>query len=366
MLPQNQRLEYIQSQKNQEQRRVVTVLPIHYPKALLWAANILPVELWGPPGEPRGPANGRIQSYVCPVARNALAFLAHGGADITDAVLFPHTCDSLQQLATLAPDFGGLDKKVFRFYHPKGERRTSSINFLLTEHQRLADEISAWTQKELQSTKLSEALNLWKNIMQLQQKLLEHRVQCPWDDTQLYTWLRRGEFLWPTDYLLELQEAERALEPSPRNSQIGVLVTGYVPEPKNWLAVLNQAGAQIVADDYAAVGRRVLRQPWPTTSSPFEVLGELWFALPPCPTKHTDLKYRLSYLENLFQQSHAQGVIIHTIKFCEPELFDVPAIRQHFSTKGIPVLHLETELEKNISGQMTTRIEAFVEMLRHP
>jgi benzoyl-CoA reductase/2-hydroxyglutaryl-CoA dehydratase subunit BcrC/BadD/HgdB len=51
-------------------------------------------------------------------------------------------------------------------------------------------------------------------------------------------------------------------------------------------------------------------------------------------------------------------------KFCEPELFDVPAILRTFRERGMPVLVLEGELERELAGQAETRIEAFVEMLR--
>lgn len=50
-------------------------------------------------------------------------------------------------------------------------------------------------------------------------------------------------------------------------------------------------------------------------------------------------------------------------KFCEPELFDVPAIRRRFARIGAPMLYLEGELENSLSGQVVTRLEAFVEMV---
>jgi len=84
---------YIQRQRSEHGRKAVAVLPVHYPKELLTALDLLAVEVWGPPGAPRGDAAGRIQTYVCAVVRNALGFLASGGADGVDAALFPHTCD---------------------------------------------------------------------------------------------------------------------------------------------------------------------------------------------------------------------------------------------------------------------------------
>ena len=134
---------YIERQRAEHGRKAVAVLPIHYPKELLTALDLLAVEVWGPPGPPRGDAAGRIQAYVCPVVRNALAFLASGGADAVDAALFPHTCDSIQQLATLAADLGGWAKPALTFLHPKGPARASTRRFLAAELRALAARLEA-------------------------------------------------------------------------------------------------------------------------------------------------------------------------------------------------------------------------------
>ncbi len=63
------------------------------------------------------------------------------------------------------------------------------------------------------------------------------------------------------------------------------------------------------------------------------------------------------------ERSRAQGVIFCMVKFCEPELFDLPQLMEGLKSKGIPVLLLDTELNQGLSGQMSTRVEAFVELL---
>jgi benzoyl-CoA reductase/2-hydroxyglutaryl-CoA dehydratase subunit BcrC/BadD/HgdB len=70
------------------------------------------------------------------------------------------------------------------------------------------------------------------------------------------------------------------------------------------------------------------------------------------------------HLTGLLERSRARGAILHLVKFCEPELFDVPVLRRAFADRGVPVLYLEGELERELSGQAVTRLEAFVEMLQ--
>jgi benzoyl-CoA reductase/2-hydroxyglutaryl-CoA dehydratase subunit BcrC/BadD/HgdB len=351
----------VREQRARHGRRALAVLPVHYPKELLTALDVLAVELWGPPGPPRGPDAGRIQAYVCPLARNALAFLASGGADAVDGALFPHTCDSLQQLATLAPDLGGWAKPALVFQHPKGPPRASARAFLEAELRALVAGLERLTGARLDPARLEAAVALHEEIDELRAALLDGGDRLALSDAERYALLRRGEWLWPADHAAELRAACAAMGAAPGRAGIPVLVSGYVPEPAALLDVLARAGARVAADDYAAVGRRVVRARG--EGDAWARLVARYWAAPPCPTRSADQAARLRHLLGLAGRSGARGVVVHLVRSCEPELFDVPAIRGAFAARGVPVLVLETELPRELPGQLATRLEAFVEML---
>jgi len=71
----------------------------------------------------------------------------------------------------------------------------------------------------------------------------------------------------------------------------------------------------------------------------------------------------MEYLETVYRRSGSAGLIVHVQKFCEPELFDVPAIRRRFARIDAPLLFLEGEFEASLSGRVVTLLEAFVEMV---
>ena len=183
------------------------------------------------------------------------------------------------------------------------------------------------------------------------------------DDPALYRLLRRGEFLEPGDHLAELEAAARLLGEERVQRGVPLMVTGYVPEPMTLFDSLASAGAFVAADDYAAVGRRVPLSPPADGGDPLDTLAAKAFAMPPCPTRGGDQEVRMAYLETLYRRSGAAGLVVHVQKFCEPELFDVPAIRRRFARIGAPLLYLEGELETPLSAQVATRLEAFVEMV---
>lgn len=395
------RRAYVRRQRDAFGRRSLAVLPVHHPKPLLTALDLLAVELWGPPGPPRSDAAGRLQTYVCAVARNALAFLAGGHADVVDGALFPHTCDALQGLATLATDLGGWSKPAFTFQHPRGDDRPSARAYVRAELRSLAGALAPLAGRAVDDGRLAWALRLHADIDAARAALLGGRARLRMTDPELYAVLRRGEWLWPEEHLAELRAAAAALAPAPVQEGVPVLVTGYVPEPAGILAALNDAGAYVAADDYAAVGRRIPRPPLdsgrasaayargerdvkegsatqarplsPTGGEgrgegaprdPWAALVDWYFSFPPCPTRGPDQAARMRHLVSLAERSGARGVLVHVQKFCEPELFDVPAIRRTFEARGLPVVVVEGELERELSAQAATRVEAFAEMLR--
>ena len=356
------REEYIESQKSVHGRKTAVVLPISCPKEILTAFNVHAVELWGPPGEARSAEVGRIQTYVCPLVRNALAFIAGGFASQADAVLFPHTCDSIQGLASLLPDFGGWSGAVLRFTHPKGERRKSSEVYLRNEFKDFIGQLEDFTGHKLDEEKLLWAVSLHCEIDALLLELLDKRAYIDASDKEFYASVRRGEWLWPEEYFDELKSLKERIENKPVQTGTPVMLSGIVPEPMNLLDNLNESGAYVVMDDYAAINRRVARLNKFCGGDVLDFLVERYFSIPPCSTRSSSLPERTAHVSELYEKSGAQGLILHNMTFCEPEMYDVPAIKKKFKAMEAPLLYMETALEKELSGQVVTRLEAFVEM----
>ena len=60
-----------------------------------------------------------------------------------------------------------------------------------------------------------------------------------------------------------------------------------------------------------------------------------------------------------------QGIVFYDVKFCEPELFDLPNLRQGLQDAGIPTATVEVDVGDPLSHQTLTRLEAFLEMIGH-
>ena len=63
------------------------------------------------------------------------------------------------------------------------------------------------------------------------------------------------------------------------------------------------------------------------------------------------------------EKSHADGVIHYALQFCSPYLVESYRAEQKISGK-IPALRIETDYSTEDAGQLKTRVEAFMEMIR--
>jgi benzoyl-CoA reductase/2-hydroxyglutaryl-CoA dehydratase subunit BcrC/BadD/HgdB len=355
------RSEYIRRQKEIHHRRAFGVFPAHYPKEILWAMDILPVEIWDPPLE-TSRAGAHLQPYICSVVKQGLELILQGKCHDLDGFLFPHTCDSIQNLASIVNDYLDVKKPCHFFYHPKAPYRASSRAYYVEQLRDLIRRIEEQL-GPMHPGALEKRVRQGQELNAALRELYELRARGELNsgNQEFYGIVRQGEFLHPDDFLPLLRgfiEQARGVS----SSRSSVVLSGVLPSPRDMLPALDQLGVRIGEDDLLSCGRRFL-VPSVEARDPFEVMTEAYFGMPPCSTKDSPISERLNAIEAMVARSHAGGVIFSMVKFCEPELFDVSQLVSELRKKEVPVLVFDTEVNEGLSGQTRTRIEAFVEML---
>jgi benzoyl-CoA reductase/2-hydroxyglutaryl-CoA dehydratase subunit BcrC/BadD/HgdB len=72
---------------------------------------------------------------------------------------------------------------------------------------------------------------------------------------------------------------------------------------------------------------------------------------------------RIDDIIRLVREYKADGVIYYNLQFCQSYAVEYELVRQALQREGIPVLFIETDYSENDSGQIKTRVQAFLEML---
>jgi benzoyl-CoA reductase/2-hydroxyglutaryl-CoA dehydratase subunit BcrC/BadD/HgdB len=341
--------------------RVAAVLPIHYPRALLRAFDILPVEVWGPPNVDATQGAAHLQPYICSIVRNALAFLLSGGLDATDVVIVPHTCDSLQGFASILIDFVQPRQTVLPIYLPR-DQRASDADFLANEFRALYRRLAEITHREPSDADLLAQIARDEDADALLADLHTRRANLPLSQLEFYRVIRAREYL-PAETFIEVAESVR-YQVSPRNlvsNAVPIILSGIVPEPMSIFDSIAEMGGYVVADDLAGCSRRLY--PRGTSSDPFARMAERILNAPPDSTRGSSIHARCDHLAQTAKTSGAKGIVFYDVKFCEPELFYLPALRKMLQDQGVPSVAIEFDLNDAFSQQTRTRLEAFIEMI---
>jgi benzoyl-CoA reductase/2-hydroxyglutaryl-CoA dehydratase subunit BcrC/BadD/HgdB len=364
-----ERRAYLRQQRERFGRGALAALPVEHPRELATAAGRVTVELWGPPGVATAQGQAWLPSFACPLARNALEWILRGEVRAAaELLVVPHTCDSLQALGAQVLDLGaGGGLPATTFYHPRTLAADARAAFLRDELRRyratLEQRFGA-----LGEDALRDAVDRHREADRLARRLLDEGPREGLPEPERFAVLRRREWLWVDDQRSTFQAAleHPVLPPERRSGQVPILLSGIVHEPPGLLEELDRAGLRIAVDDTAALGRRLPERLPPATGEPLEDLARRYEALGPCSTRTGDLDARIAWVVERARRGQVRGALFVVIARCEPELFDLPALRAALRASGVPSAVLETDLEAALPAATLTRLEAFAESLRGP
>lgn len=170
------------------------------------------------------------------------------------------------------------------------------------------------------------------------------------------------------DKLRETAEELKTREPDEKkNFRAKIVVVGSEMDDPDFTKLFEESGALVVADRYcfgSLPGREEIK-----LSENGDVLEEIilhYMQTSQCPRymSHDKVTGRKEYVKKLVEEYHADGVVYEQLKFCEFWGYE-RALASHIITNdyGIPSVTVDRQYTANASGQLRTRIQAFVESL---
>jgi benzoyl-CoA reductase subunit C len=128
------------------------------------------------------------------------------------------------------------------------------------------------------------------------------------------------------------------------------------------LAEREPIGATIVIEEHCTTTRYFWDEVDTSISDPLEAIAQRYVLRTPCPSKDWPHRSRLDRILWLAKEWRADGAIIVQQKFCDPHECDIPFVRKHLETNGIPTYFLEFDVTTAV-GPFAIRVEAFLETL---
>jgi benzoyl-CoA reductase/2-hydroxyglutaryl-CoA dehydratase subunit BcrC/BadD/HgdB len=152
-----------------------------------------------------------------------------------------------------------------------------------------------------------------------------------------------------------------------RNGTARILVSGSPMAVPNWKIpfIIETSGAIVVAEE-SCVGERSTRdlvnEDGDMLDKMIDAIVDRYFKIDcACFTPNEE---RTDHILDLAKEFKADGVIHYSIQFCTPYTVEAYKVEKTLQEKGIPILKIETDYGMEDMGQLKTRIEAFLEMVK--
>jgi benzoyl-CoA reductase/2-hydroxyglutaryl-CoA dehydratase subunit BcrC/BadD/HgdB len=144
-----------------------------------------------------------------------------------------------------------------------------------------------------------------------------------------------------------------------------VLISGSPMAIPNWKVhfIIEGSGAVVVGEE-SCVGERnfrdLLDENFASVDEGLEKMAGRYLEIDcACFTPNDE---RLENIKSMTKKLNAQGVIHYALQFCTPYMMEAYKVEKALGST--PFLRMETDYSMEDVGQLKTRIEAFLEMLK--
>jgi bcr-type benzoyl-CoA reductase subunit C len=348
-------------------KKIIGYLCSYAPEELIYAAGFHPMRLFSSKDE-INLAESHLQAYCCSLVRGILEDSLSGKLDYLNGTVFPHTCDSIQRLS----DIWRLKGKYELFFDvvmPAKLNTQSAKEYMKDVLVKFKADLEKACGEKITQSDLKESITKFNFIKTNLKQLYELRSQNPEiiKGADLHA-IVKGSMIMDRDHLVKLLPvvvsniSELAKKSPPIKKSKRLVISGSICDSPSIYDIIEQTGSVVVGDDLCT-GQRWFDGRIPEDREPMEALTTRYFERIVCPAKHSSISARGKNIVNLANKTKADGVIFMILKFCDPHGFDYPYMKEFLDKEGIKNILIEIDDQSLNSGQLSTRLETFAQMI---
>jgi len=335
------------------------------PLPLIDAAGFVPYRILPLGGAP-DQAGSLLHDNMCPHVKRVLDRALAADLPELSGVVFMNSCDAMRRLADAWQVARPKDRTILVDLPTANDK--GAIDYFAGELGRLADELARWSGKPLKSTDISGSAASYRTLASALNRVGDRAVAgtLPGGRRALQKLINLSVTAPVDEALAAADRLEAAPEMVPRNgSPVPLFLFGNVLPDPDAFELFESCGALVTADDVCTGSRQII--PLNCEAGP-EGLRQIASGLlqrSAC-ARTIEPGHAGAFAQHVAQAAKdcgAHGVVAHVMKFCDPYLIRLPAVREALQETGLPMLVLEGDCTLRSLGQHRTRIEAFVEML---
>ncbi|MHA2393193.1 MAG: 2-hydroxyacyl-CoA dehydratase subunit D [Promethearchaeota archaeon] len=335
---------------------------VETPEEIILAADMIPVRLFGNPSISIDKANEHVPPTHCVWARNILEQAIMGLDDDIKGVITTHGCDCTNREFDLWLEC--VDLEFLFFLNAPLKRNNSALNFFINDIKELIVQLEEKFKVKLTFEKINTAIKKMNKIRNLLREISNFRTEMKLKGSEFHSLVKTSQQS-NKDEIIEILKSKlteiRDRDSFQRDNLKKILLTGSVIDDTEFIKFLERLDFQIVIDDLC-IGTKYFWNDVKESGDPIKALAEYHVSKPIYSTKFPSYE-RFELLQNLVEKYKVDGIINIAQKFCEPVLYDHPYFNKRFKELEIPYLFVEMEYNRESYKQLTTRFEAFTEII---
>ncbi len=354
----------------------VGTMCIQVPSEIIYALDAVPIRLCNGFYTDDDIGSDLLPSKSCPLVKATVGqFSTNNFSDKPDVVISPTTCDQKTKSGAMIEEMGYT---LLDMEFPRTKESEESREYWRRSVRKFTKELSTELNKKITRKKLKESIQKVGFAQHLYHKLnvLRKNKNSPILGVDMFL-VTNAFFFDKIDYWTEavnnlLKECEQRVKDeinaagkrSPR-----IVYTGSPPIFPNLKVplIIEQSDAIIVADETCSSNRMfndmVSIDEW-FVNEMIDSVADRYLKGCTCPifTKNEDRKRKII---DLVKQYNADGVIYQAFAGCQVYEMEQRSILEAMEKEKIPIMYLESDYSPSHLGQLTTRVEAFIESLKN-
>ncbi len=341
------------------------------PQEILDAAGVSPVSLCGMSEETIPAAEAHLPKNMCPLIKSSYGFAVSDKCPYTyfsDIIVGETTCDGKKKMYELL----GKMKDVYLLHLPQGDRE-HALDHWTEEVGRFRDFLEERFGEEIPEGKIREAARLRNRERVARRRLMElQKAQPPMSSGYaLYKALEGAGFYFDVEEvcreltrLADNIEADYAAGSRPVSENAKrILITGCPIGGvlEKTVKAIEAAGGAVVCFENCSGIKAALDDVNPEAEDILRAVAEKYLKIG-CAVMTPDAR-RMELLRRLVREYNADGVVEIDLQACTTYSVESYTVRKLMEEMEIPYMAIETDYSASDSGQLATRLEAFLEML---
>ena len=348
----------------------------HIPEVLLNVGNCFSVRLRAPKTGSVDIATYYMSNYTCEFSRALVERGIEGGYQFLDAMIAVDACSMMNRAMEHFEILKINDKPNFFVTHCDVPYKTEDYNIkgYTTQMQvHILDQLKEKFGTDISDEAIRKAVKEHNEMCEIFQEIKELRkAENPVITGYEFHVLCLVSYACPTalilPYLRETLEELRTREPdAKKNFRAKVAIVGSEIDDHNLTKLIEGCGALVVSDRYcfgSTPGREVIE-----LNDEEDALTQVvrhYMKTSECPRYMEEAKVmqRRETADRLAKEYNAEGIIYEQMKYCDFWGFERALVSHIMSEEyGWPVLSIDRLYNNGNSGQLRTRVQAFVESL---